>query len=430
MTTSRHRWAERRPHRGPRPLQRRIFAWFGVTIVVAIALSSAVHFVLTPGQPRWRELVARSESFVDGRFARVWDDERERDELASAIARDLGVGVLLEDAHGRRLRELGGPCGRRRYSAFVHRDGAVVGRVHACPPPERGAGLALPFASLGAAGLVLWAASWIVARRIARPLTALADVTRRLGGGDLGARARVDRRQPAEVGELAASVNDMAERIARQLEDQRELLAAVSHELRSPLARMRVLTELAREPGQTEANLEAIEREITEIDALVSKLLASSRLDFAALDRREIAPLDLAREALARAGLGEALLRDSGAPPRAWVDPTLVHRALANLLENAREHGGGATALSVGARGACVVFAVEDSGPGFGEGGREHAFESFRRGGDAAGDGLGLGLSLVERIAAAHGGRAGIEASDAGGARVVLELPVGQPRTG
>ncbi|MCC6214927.1 MAG: HAMP domain-containing histidine kinase [Polyangiaceae bacterium] len=409
-----------------RPLRRRLFAWFGVTIVAAIALSSAVHFLLSPGSPRWREVVARSEAFVDGRFARVWDDAAARDELAGAIARDLGVGVRLEDARGRALHEVGEPCGRRRYSTTVHRGGVVVGRVHACPPPERGRHLALPFASLGVAGLVLWAASWLVARRIARPLTALSDVTRRIGEGELGARARVDPRQPAEVGELAATVNVMAERIARQLDDQRELLAAVSHELRSPLARMRVLTELAREPSRAAHNLEAIELEIAEIDALVSKLLASSRLDFAALDRREVAPLDLAREALERAGLDATLLRDAGAPSRARLDPTLVHRALANLLDNARDHGGGARGLEVGTRAGAVVFVVEDAGPGFPEGARERAFESFRRGDGPAAerrDGLGLGLALVQRIARAHGGRAWIEEASPVGARVGLELP-------
>ena len=78
-----------------RPLRRRLFAWFGVTIVAAIALSSAVHFLLSPASPRWRELVARSEAFVDGRFARVWDD--------AGIAVGLGLLALTSFVYALRI---------------------------------------------------------------------------------------------------------------------------------------------------------------------------------------------------------------------------------------------------------------------------------------------------------------------------------------
>ncbi len=94
-------------------------------------------------------------------------------------------------------------------------------------------------------------------------------VTREIGSGKLTARVRLGRHQAGEVGGLASAINDMAERLEKQLRDQRELLAAVSHEIRSPLARLRVLSELARSEATRDRAVQDLEREIVEIDELV-----------------------------------------------------------------------------------------------------------------------------------------------------------------
>ncbi len=289
---------------------------------------------------------------------------------------------------------------------------------------------------VGVPAVILWIASGKVARRIARPLYDLVQVSQDIGRGNLKARARIG---PWDIGEtaiLSRSVNDMAARIERQLADQRELLAGVSHELRTPLARLRVLVELARTRGADGNTMDDIEREAVEIDTLVGELLASARLDFQALSVRPLDAIESGRRAIERAGLPAETLEVATTPDLAKFsgDPTLVARALANLLDNAHKHGRGVQRLRVDARPGFVVFQVEDAGPGFASGEEQRVFASFYRGGEALRDGdgadggarpetsLGLGLALVARIARAHGGGVRAENRPDGGARLTLEL--------
>jgi signal transduction histidine kinase len=224
-------------------------------------------------------------------------------------------------------------------------------------------------------------------------------------------------RAPDELSVLARAVNDMADRIGKQIADQRELLAVVSHEIRTPLGHMRVLLDLARD-GDDPATLDELEREVLEVDRLVDRLLASSRLEFDQIDRRPLMADALAARALARAELPPELLGVETDALALEGDATLLGRALANLLENARVHGGGLVALRVRREGGRLAFVAEDAGPGLPAAARERMFESFVRGG--GGGKLGLGLALVQRIAAAHGGQAFAEDREGGGARVGL----------
>jgi signal transduction histidine kinase len=263
-------------------------------------------------------------------------------------------------------------------------------------------------------------------------------VARDIGAGKLQSRMRIGRHTRGELRVLGVAINDMATRIEKQISDQRALLAAVSHEIRTPLGHMRVLIEMARdmsEAGRTPQvaqQLGELEREVLSVDSLVGQILASSRLEFDAIERRPLDAQALAREALQRAGLDAACLEVETSETAIQGDPTLLARALANLIENAQHHGGGVTALrirdeagSAAAEGARVCFEVEDQGPGFGEEEPEKLFESFYRGrtGRASGHAaLGLGLALVRRIARAHEGDAWAESRDGGGARVGFSM--------
>jgi signal transduction histidine kinase len=261
---------------------------------------------------------------------------------------------------------------------------------------------------------VLWMASGAIAWRLTRPLLTVVDAARRIGAGDLKTRIPLER-QRGELVLLGVAINDMAARIEKQLADQRALLAAVSHELRTPLGHVRVLIETARDRpgGATPALYDELEREVLELDRLVDRLLASSRLDFTTVERRLADVGALAVTAVERAGVAPERLAvegDCSVP----VDPTLVRRALANLLENAEAHGGGAVAIRVERRGAEVAVEVDDAGPGVPEADRARVFAPFERG--QAG-GLGRGRGLGTRIASGHGGRAGLDARPGGGAR-------------
>jgi two-component system OmpR family sensor kinase len=283
--------------------------------------------------------------------------------------------------------------------------------------------------------LALWILSGKIARRLARPLRELVEVSEQIGQGNLSARATRATRGIDEIATLGRSMNDMAARIQRQMQEQRELLAAVSHELRTPLARIRVLLDIARERGATAETLNEVERETQEIDELVGELLASARLEFQALNRKPLDAVEVAARALERAGLPADKLVTKTRPLPFGGDPTLVARGLANLLDNARKHGRGVERLTVQARPGFVSFLIDDRGPGFPPGQEQTVFQPFVRGtgqgtdsdseAPARGMSLGLGLSLVARIAKAHGGSVTATNRAEGGARVTLELATG-----
>jgi len=241
-----------------------------------------------------------------------------------------------------------------------------------------------------------------------------------LGEGKLDARAQLTHWHRGEERLVAESLNRMAERLQAQLAADRELLAAVSHELRTPLGHMRLIVETAQEGRLDDAALRELDRELREMDALVGDVLASSRLGFAELAREHVDAADLARRALERCGCDPDLVL--AAPGLAVEgDPTLLARALANLVENALRHAGGPTRVRIEADGDLVRFAVEDGGPGFDD--PALAFEGSRVRARAPVHGtLGLGLGLVRRIAVAHGGDAGAENLPSGGARVWLAV--------
>jgi len=401
-------------------LQRRLFAWFGATIVFTGVTVAAVMHLDSERSTSFQREVNHVRALAGGQFARVWDDPRARTTLAKDIQRDLEVTVELEGAHGEPLGVFGPRCSAPSLHVPVVLESRHAGEVRICAERYHSRPLraALPiFVAL----TMLWGASGAIARRLSRPFGELARVAQELGSGNFKARARIGRHHHGEAASLALAINDMAARIERHVGEQRELLAVVSHELRTPLSRIRLLVEMARGQGSTEKMLDELEQEIIEIDALVGDLLASSRLDFGALS---LAPEDAAMaavRALERVGADVGALDVEEEGLRVKADATLLGRALANLIENANKHGGGVLSLRVARAGDRVAFVVEDQGAGLPEGEEERIVEPFyRRSKEGS---LGLGLSLVKRIAEAHGGRAFAENRSEGGARVGIELP-------
>lgn len=283
-----------------------------------------------------------------------------------------------------------------------------------------------PFGIALLIGLVLciWPLAWIATFRLARPVSELAQIAGALRDGQLTRREELDAGDD-ELGEVAGALHTMADRVSQQLADQRALLAAVSHELRSPLARVRVMVELAREGRAPDGMHDELQAEIDGMDALVGDLLAGARIDFEALDPQPVQAAVLVQRALELVEVPSEALQVE--PVEVRADVTLSTRALRGVLDNAVRHGGRVERVSVTVAGDWVRFSVDDDGPGFAEGEEEQVFQPFWRrppqAGQAAEPGTGLGLALVRQIARAHGGEAGATNREPRGATVWLELP-------
>ena len=297
--------------------------------------------------------------------------------------------------------------------------------------------------SLGLAALVLLlflavaAGAWPVVRRLTRRLEDLQRGVETFGSGTLS--HRVDASGRDEVAAVAASFNRAAERIETLVRSHQTLLANASHELRSPLARLKMAVALLEDaPSAQRQRLRAeIDENVRELDALVEEVLLASRLD-AAQDAPVRDPVDLlalAAEEAARAeadvtGLAPPDGGPAGDPPRlppVSGDERLLRRALRNLLDNARRYGGGREiVVQIGPLGGGgTQLRVCDRGPGVPADWRERIFEPFLRlpGHAEREGGVGLGLSLVRQIAHRHGGQARCEARPGGGSCFVLEIP-------
>ena len=266
----------------------------------------------------------------------------------------------------------------------------------------------------------------LVARRLTRRLEALEQGVARLGSGQLSTRVPVQGQD--EIARLAERFNWSAERIERLVDAQRRMLLSASHELRSPLARVRVALELIRDRGgaEVERRVAGAVVDIDELDALVDDLLLASRIEIepplAAAETIDLASL-VAEEA-ARAGA-----KLDVAPASVMGDLRLLRRLVRNLLDNAVRHGAGAeieagVAPLGGPNGGARLW-VADRGPGVALTDRERIFEAFYRGARAPADasGVGIGLALVRQIAERHGGTAVCHPRDGGGAIFEVTLP-------
>jgi two-component system OmpR family sensor kinase len=274
--------------------------------------------------------------------------------------------------------------------------------------------------------LVIAAGAYPVVRRITRRLEQLQAGVQAWGRGELAVRMPVDGRD--EVAQLAASFNDAAARVEALVGAQKSLLANASHELRSPLARIRMAVELLQDSASQPIRQE-LARNIAELDQLIDEVLLASRLDAVRQDSVALDDVDftgIVAEECARVG---AALDGVASPVRG--DATLLRRLVRNLLENARRHGGETEVrvLLAGAPGGTVLD-VCDRGPGVPVAERERIFEPFHRlpGASEKAGGVGLGLSLVRQIARRHGGEVECLPNGEHGACFRVTLPSsGQP---
>jgi signal transduction histidine kinase len=312
-------------------------------------------------------------------------------------------------------------------------------RMHR-PPNGGGPWMRPPFGfwwMLAMVGLAVALAAYPIIRRLTLRLEALQRGVERWGSGDLSARVPVQGQD--EVAFLATRFNSAAERIQTLVEAQKallnahkNLLANASHELRSPLARIRMGLELIAPTLHTGAAQRAeISRSITELDQLIDEILLASRLDAGQTDNEPMEVLDLTGLAAEECSRVNAELQAEAQAPAMLLrgSPRLLRRLLRNLLENARRYSSGEITLALSAGGSAAaplaVIRVNDRGPGVPAAQRERIFEPFYRlpGASEREGGVGLGLALVKSIAERHGGTVRCEDNPGGGASFVVELP-------
>ncbi len=276
---------------------------------------------------------------------------------------------------------------------------------------------------------------WVLAAYIGVPLRKLARTVERFGHGDLTARANFTRGD--EIGQMARAFDQMGERIETLLTAERRLLRDISHELRSPLARLSFAAELLRTADDREAAAARIRKEIARLTVLVGSLLD--------MTRAEGDPESRKFEPVALAGLLEGIAHDcrieaearqcrvdlAAGPIEITGDPELLRRAIENVVRNAIRYAPEQSAIEINATAqrSSAVVTVRDRGPGVPEDSLARIFTPFYRvdqSRDSSTGGVGLGLAIASRAISLHHGRI-TAANEQPGLRVTIELPLWTP---
>ncbi|MCY1023596.1 HAMP domain-containing sensor histidine kinase [Pyxidicoccus sp. MSG2] len=336
------------------------------------------------------------------------------------------------DADGGRWREVlvnvRSPHGER----FALRLSASLGQVDG----SVGTYYRMAFSLAAVTGLLLLGVQTLQARRLARRLDAITGHLGQLREGDFSNAPAEDLGRD-EIGELRAVLAEATQRLRGAREAQERLIADAAHELRTPLSLMRTTMDLAlrreREPEELRASLREARREVERLAVLAGSLLDLASVGRGAWDRKKgdlavvvAQAVEGARAEAERRGL--LIHLDAPEPAEAHFDAGGLRQAVDNLLANALKFSpeGGEIRVRLSREAERYRVSVSDDGPGIPPAAREAVFAPFHRLADTAAGrpGVGLGLAIVREVAAKHGGRAYVADSAAGGAEVVLEVPV------
>ena len=275
-----------------------------------------------------------------------------------------------------------------------------------------------------AAGLARWAS---------RPLTSLAGAARRLGDGALDTRASVGS-GPPEIRRLSADFNAMAVRLESLVRGHQSMMAEVSHQVRTPLAALRLRLDLLGEDADeaTAAEVAGAQQEISRLSRLVNGLLAMARAENVTTAPVPVAVRDVVQDRVtawqpAADERGVTLMANRGAPVVARACEGHLEQILDNLLANALDVLDAGRTIRVGAVAAAgrARVAVADDGQGMSA---EQQRAAFRRFASGRAGGTGLGLAIVDRLATANGGSAALSDTPGGGLTVTIDLPLETPR--
>jgi len=278
----------------------------------------------------------------------------------------------------------------------------------------------------------------IIAYFLVRPIRQMQQAARSLGEGDLSARTQMGKRRD-EIGDLAREFDEMASRIESMMQSQQRLLRDVSHELRSPLARLQVALELARKRTGTdaEAELDRIDHEAQQVDAMIGDMLTLVRLESGGDDSESHEPVELS--ALITSVVSDANFEFAeqqkqiqlleSVPATVTGNASLIRSAIENIVRNAMKYTGDDSPVEISLRRnrqGGVEIKIRDYGEGVPEESLSKLYDPFYRIGEARdrqSGGFGLGLSIAARVVRSHGGSIHAENSEEGGLCVTISLP-------
>ena len=337
------------------------------------------------------------------------------------------AGNVLCQAPGTGCHVIGAPQAR---AMAVRANGAVLGEL-----------VSRSALALALVAVLSVAVGWVIAGRALRPLRTITTTARQISATSLGERLALTGPRD-ELTDLADTFDGLLARLEAAFAAQRQFIANAAHELRTPLARQRVLGQVAlADPGATIESLRAAHERVlfagAEQHQLIEALLTLA-LGQAGLDQR--APVDLAglaADALAsrqsEARYPDLTLHAALGPAPAAGSPRLAERLVGNLIDNALRHNrpGGEVSVVTGTRGSRAVLTVANTGPAVPAAAIDRLFQPFQRlVPDRTGDGLGLGLSIVQAIASAHDATVTARPRPGGGLLVEVSFPAAPARAG
>lgn len=396
-------------------LAKRLYLRIYLALIVSLVLLAFLFSMVMRWSFTGAEAAARLDAVAEAAAGLLPPANAPRDAQLQALTHwhaRAGLDLALFEADGSSIAYTGAPQNAPNASAASH-------WLHGHPPGvalhladgrwlsarmsgSQGYSVWGVFGGLALVALAVGMAAFPVAKRLTRRLERLQQSVEALGEGDLAARVPVQGHD--EIARLARSFNKAAERIEALVASQKSLLANASHELRSPLARIRMAAEL--HDGNVDAAGRAeLARNIAELDQLIDEILLASRLDASRGPEEHFESVDLTALIAEECARAEAEF-DSDGVISVQGEARLLRRMIRNLLENARRYGGAnliQASLRQNAEGA--VLEVADRGPGVAADERERIFDPFyrARGASEGQGGVGLGLALVRQIAARHG---------------------------
>ena len=422
------------PERNRRLLFRSFLIIVGGLFVVAIVLDLGFDHLQSRQEPAFDRWLESTFHLIEQRLAAAPIDQRE--DLAISLADDLGVSVQLlarDDVHMKQRSE-------RRLSVVVDSDGnssylheaASLDAIIRIGPVVEPTGSVL----LNLLPPIFYLSIFVIVGLWLRPLLNDINII-----SDGARRFAADYREPLSTAEqtteltaLARNLDEMAARLSGVLRSQKELIAALSHEMRTPLARIRFALAVIGDRADEKLNkqLAEINDDVQEIDDLIASMLNYARLDHPDIEMHwQAVPPDAWLEQVTSKSLTAAVDLDSDSkdtPGKVWMDPQLMELALSNLLVNASKYAENKVRCSLVQKEKFCVLTVEDDGKGVPEDARDKIFKAFARIDDSRNretGGVGLGLAVVARVAELHGGSAGVDTSPTlGGARFSIRWPV------